>query len=128
MRLLRDCVNAKRTQLQCYMDNPYFLLRETKTARDNILSFLCLHTATVGITMAWHKAVRGPDLEWIGALSQPRLTKRAILMTINEKIAKETLAESQKLLKKSIIPFSGSEDSRAAWLGPRGWCPAPAGQ
>ena len=88
MRLLQGCVNVKRTRLQCYMDDPYFLLRGTKTARDKILTFLCLHIATVGITMAWHKAVRGPDLEWIGVLFQLRVAERAILMTINEKIAK----------------------------------------
>ena len=64
--------------------------------------------------MAWHKAVRGPDLEWIGVRFQLRLTERAILMTINEKIAKEILAESQELPKKSMTPFGGSEASRAA--------------
>ena len=69
MRLLQGCVNVKRTRLQCYMDDPYFLLRGTKTARDKILSFLCLHITTVDITMAWHKATRGPDLAQIETCS-----------------------------------------------------------
>ena len=64
-RLLQDCVNAKRTRLQHYMDDPYFLPRGTKTARYKILSSLCLRITTAGITMAWHKAMRGPDLERI---------------------------------------------------------------
>ena len=65
MKLLQVCVNVKHTRFQCYMDDPYFLLRGTQTARDKILSFLCLHITTVDITMAWHKATRGPDLEQI---------------------------------------------------------------
>jgi hypothetical protein len=55
--------------------------------------------------MSGHKAVRGPDLDWIGVLFQLRVAERSILMTINEKIAKEILAESQELLKKSMVPF-----------------------
>ena len=69
MRLLQVRVNAKHTQPQCYMDDPYSPLRGTKTARDKILSFLCLHITTVDITMAWHKATRGPDLEQIETCS-----------------------------------------------------------
>ena len=92
-------------------------LRGTKTARDKILSFLCLRIATVGITMAWHEAGRGPDLEWIGILFQLMMAKCAILMTIDEKIAKEILAESQELLKKSTVPFKRlrSPTGRLSW-------------
>ena len=53
--------------------------------------------------MAGRKAARGPDLEWIGVLFQLRVAKHAILMTTDEKIAKEILAESQELLKKSTV-------------------------
>ena len=92
-------------------------LRGTKTARGNILSFLCLRIATVGITMAWHEAGRGPDLEWIGILFQLMMAKCAILMTIDEKTAKEILAESQNLLKKSKVPFKRlrSPTGRLSW-------------
>ena len=69
MRLLQVCVNAKHTQPQCYVDDPYSPLRGTKTARDKLLSFLCLHITTVDITMAWHKATRGPDLAQIETCS-----------------------------------------------------------
>jgi hypothetical protein len=94
-----------------------FPLRGTKTARDKILSSLCLHIATVGITMAGRKAVRGPDLEWIGVLFQLRVAEGAILTTINEKIAKEISAESQELLKKSMVPSKRrrSLTGRLAW-------------
>ena len=58
-----------------------------------------------GITTAGHKAVRSPDLEETGAPLQLRGAKGAIRTTPNEKIAQGTLAESQELLKKSMVPF-----------------------
>ena len=91
--------------------------RGTKAARDKFLSFPCLRPASVGITMVWHVAGRGPDLEWIGVLFQLRMAECAILMTIDKKIAKETTAKSQHLLKKSKVPFKrlGSPRDRLSW-------------
>ena len=61
--------------------------------------------------------VVGLDLEWIGVLFQLKLAERAILMTINEKIAKEILAKSPELLKKSMVPSKRlrSLTGRLAW-------------
>ena len=114
MRLLQDCVNAKRARPQCYMNGPYFLLRGTKTARDKILSPLCLHIANV-TTMAGHKPRRGPDLGWIRAPLQLRVAVGAILTTINEKIAKEISAESQELPKRSMAPSMRLRSFTGRW-------------
>ena len=92
MRLPQGCVTAKRTRLQCYMDDPHFLLRRKKTARDK--NPLSPHRDREH-HHSRAQAGKGPYLEWIAALFRLKVSEGATLMTINEKIAKETLACSR---------------------------------
>ncbi len=67
MRLSQATVHQKESRSQCYVDDP-ILLAIAATLRERTRIF-CLHLllwCSLGFEVAWHKAQRGREVDWIG--------------------------------------------------------------
>lgn len=66
-RLAQSLASARRLRINTYVDDLAAVLRGNAAARARLIAKIIIAWCALGFTLAFSKAARGRDLEWIGA-------------------------------------------------------------
>ena len=108
-------------EIQVYVDDPWAALLGKPKERDRLVTLMIIAWRVLGITLAFPKARRGPQVDWIGAnlLVADCDTVRATIMEdrVSEvKHLTETLGNSNLVAVKDLRSFTGKLQSMASLL------------
>ena len=65
-RIAQSLIPADTARLQLYVDDPILTICATPARTERIIAVVTLAWLTCGFAMAFHKAQRGPRIDWIG--------------------------------------------------------------
>eukprot|EP00959_Pyramimonas_sp_CCMP1952_P062443 1305736-Pyramimonas_sp.AAC.1 len=89
--------------MQLYLDDPIWALWGTKAQRDRQLGLALWVLIGMGVRIAWHKAVRGSAVVWIGASIVADVAAREITVSIPASMVAELLASLELLASGAMV-------------------------
>ena len=110
MRLSQATVHEKEARSQCYVDDPLLIaIAATKRDRTRIFCLYLLLWCATGFDVAWHKAQRGLQVDWIGfsvAFVGPFYRDFSVTLP-QDKLSKllDTFQELSSFRKRGMIPL-----------------------
>ncbi|CAK0845264.1 unnamed protein product [Prorocentrum cordatum] len=102
-RLVQSCVDHRQARMQLYLDDPMWALWGTKAQRDRQLGLALWVLIGMGVRIAWHKAVRGSAVVWIGASIVADVAAREITVSIPASMVAELLASLELLASGAMV-------------------------
>ena len=113
--------------MQVFVDDPWLAVRGTQATRDHHIAMVILAWRVMGVRLAFKKAHRGTNMNWIGAnIDIPACAKKedcSVVATIAKARLEEVLILSSRLLCVNVVSFkefrsyNGKMQSIAAHVG-----------
>ena len=102
--------------LQCYMDDPLFVLQGTKEERNSKIALLLYTSWAMGINLAYPKGERGTRLVWIGMTIEVDIVSKSILLGVPEKLVQEVQSRMDKWKGMISLRELRSTTGKLSWL------------
>ena len=121
MRCTAGALEDRRAALQCYVDDPFMVLRHL-LGQDGDLRLIVLLWASLGFKLSWAKGAKGHSVDWIGAklqfvFAQGRVV--AVEVSINGdraatlQLTVAALLREQHVDRREVKTFAGL----CSWVG-----------
>ena len=117
-RFVQSLMNRAEGTLQCYMDDPLFILAGPRARRERTLAMILYSLYVMGVNVAYSKGERGLRVVWIGVVFEICMAERILKLTISKKMLSEIEKVFQMMNHKSMVGLRElrSLTGRLSWV------------